>query len=229
MRRSIASLLVGTAVALSPLVGGAHVGVASGPGFADTSQLVTFSVGHGCDGADTLSVEIEIPEGVLSVRPEDGSLGMASLTRNDAGDVTTVKWEKIESNVLDNDDNYYRLYVRFRVPNEPFTQIYFPAHQTCMAADGTITVVDWVNTTGEGDEEPAPAMTILPPRMPGWNQYTVPADIDDLSMYFSDAVIVWRGSSAYSPNPNVQAQIADTDGVKELTTLEADDEIWVKY
>lgn len=65
--------------------------------------------------------------------------------------------------------------------------------------------------------------------MPGWNKFTVPAQMSDLSVFFKDAQIVWKGSAAYSANPNIAAQIAGTSGVTALTSLNVGDEVWVKY
>jgi len=36
----------------------AHVSVSRGPAFASKSQKITFSVGHGCDGADTIGLRV---------------------------------------------------------------------------------------------------------------------------------------------------------------------------
>lgn len=77
-----------------PGVARAHVSVVSGPGFANTTQEIVFGVGHGCAGADTTRVRVEIPAGVLS-------------------------------------------------PDQPFKTIFFVANQTCRAADGTMSKVDW--------------------------------------------------------------------------------------
>ena len=71
-----------------------------------------------------------------------------------------------------------------------------------------------------------------PPRIPGWNKYTLAAAIvaTDLPAYFGDSQIVWKGTAAYSPNALVAAMIGMTAGVTALTgDLAASDEIWVKY
>ena len=57
MSRPFKASLVGVAVTLSSTFAAGHVSVASGPAFANTTQEVTFGVGHGCEGADTSSVE----------------------------------------------------------------------------------------------------------------------------------------------------------------------------
>ena len=51
----------------------AHVSIASGSAAANTSQEITFGVGHGCAGSDTYRVKIEIPAGVTSPTATEGN------------------------------------------------------------------------------------------------------------------------------------------------------------
>jgi periplasmic copper chaperone A len=210
----------------------AHVSV-SGPAFAGKSQVLTFGVGHGCEGADTFRVEVAIPEQVTVVRALPSAWGEAVLTRNDADIVTGVTWTK--SDVRDADDQYYQFSIRISVPDAPFTTLYFPATQTCRNSDGEELTAAWatlpedVDESAEGEEVlEAPALLILPPRLPGWNKYTAQDDIADLSV-FDDAQIVWVGDAAYSANPETTKLIKSEDDVEELTEIEAGAEIWVKY
>lgn len=207
----------------------AHPTVASGPAIADKTQEVTFGVGHGCDGADTFTLTIDIPAGVTFVRPLPNEFGAASVATDTDGNVTSVTWQKAEEDVLDQDINFYSFTLHLRTPNEPFTQIYFPTHQVCRAADGTLITVDWVAQPGAAGE-PAPVLLVLPARQPGWNEYTISGHLTDLSVYFQDAQIVWRGTAAYSANPFTAAQIMMTPGVTSLTDgVHPGDKIWVKY
>ena len=210
----------------------AHVSV-SGPAFAGKSQVLTFGVGHGCEGADTVQLRIEIPEQVTSVRALPSAWGEAELTRNDGDVVTAVTWTKAEARP--GDDQYYQFSIRIGVPDAPFTTLYFAAIQTCRTADGDELTAAWsarpeeIAEAGEDEELlEAPALHVLPERAPGWNRYTVPEDIDDLSV-FDDAQIVWAGDAAYSKNPATMELIREEDGVSVLREIEADTEIWVKY
>ncbi len=232
MGRKLVAALGGTAVALAGAGAVAHVDVASGPGFAGKSQEITLAVGHGCEGKDTASVRVQIPEGVASVRAVPGGLGKATVETDATGLVTAVTWQKDDADLAPADLHYYKVALRIRVPDRPFTTLFFPTRQTCKADDGTPIVVDWVSTLpSEGEEgpEPAPALKILPVRQPGWNKYTVPVAIDDLGAWFGDAQIVWRGNAAFSANPLTAEQIAGTPGVTALASLAANDEIWVRY
>lgn len=212
----------------------AHISVASGPGFAGTTQEIAFGVGHGCAGADTYKVRIEIPPGVTSVRPTRSDFGAVSVEKDATGVITAAVWQKADADVLDADIAYYKLIVRLKVPNQPFTTLFFPAHQTCRAADGTLSTSDWIALPTDaaadgGAGEPAPGLTILPARAAGWNTFTVPVAVPDVGVFFGDALIVWKGTAAYSANPATQAQIAATSGVTALSSLAAGDQIWVRY
>jgi periplasmic copper chaperone A len=234
MKKLIVGLLPSIAMQLAPGIAHAHISIASGPGFANTTQEITFGVGHGCAGTDTYRVRIEIPTDVLSVRPLRSDFGKVSIEKDTAGTITAVSWQKADADALDADLAYYKLVVRLKVPNKPFTTYFFKAHQTCRAMDGTLSTVDWTMLPTDpavdgGSDEPAPALVVLPARQSGWNKYVVAQPVADLSTIFSDAQIAWKGTAAYSANPNTAALITSTAGVTALTSLAANDEIWVKY
>ncbi|HYQ44658.1 MAG TPA: YcnI family protein [Polyangiaceae bacterium] len=230
MQRIVIALFTGF-TALVSSAAHAHVSIASGPAFANTSGEVAFGVGHGCEGADTYRVQIEIPPGVTSVRPETSDFGQVDVETDAAGTIVSVTWTKSDASVLDADTQYYKLLVRLKAPDQAFTKIYFPAHQTCRTTDGTETVVDWVGVDepAESTVEPAPTLYLLPARFPGWNKFKVDTAVDDLKGFFGDAQIVWSGSKAYSINPATSELIAGTSGTSALTSIAAGEQIWVKY
>ena len=73
--------------------------------------------------------------------------------------------------------------------------------------------------------EPAPVLTIVANRQPGWNHYQITTHIPDPSVYFSDAQIVWmltaqegcaRPPCAFSANPTVAARTRiENTGLKD--------------
>jgi uncharacterized protein YcnI len=239
MRQTLSTSLfiaaAASALAAFPAVARAHVSIASGPGFANTTQEITFGVGHGCAGADTYKVRVQIPADVLSVRPLRSDFGKVSVEKDTAGAITAVTWQKADADALDADIAYYKLVIRLKVPNKPFTTYYFPSQQTCRAMDGTLSTVAWSMlptdpvVDGGAVDEPAPALVVLPARRPGWNKFVVAAAVSDLSTLFGDAQIVWKGAAAYSANATTAELIGSTAGVTALTALAANDEIWVKY
>jgi periplasmic copper chaperone A len=231
--RSYVAVTSAAAAVLSSGLAFAHVGVTS-PGFANQTQVLTFSVGHGCEGADTSKIEVTIPDGVTQVRGVPNAFGAVEVIRNDADVVTTVVWNNPQPKAAD--DYYYQLQIRAKLPDAPFTTVLFPTKQTCKDKDGKEIVADWKATAEEaeaaGDSEegplPAPAVAILPARKLGWNKFAVKSKLTDLTV-FDDAQIVWAGDAAYSSNPATQEQIKNEDGVTELKEIAANTDIWVKY
>lgn len=227
---SFAASLTLVGLSLIPASASAHVGVKSGPATADQTQEIDFGVGHGCAGSDTYKVRIEIPAGMTSVRAASSSFGKAEVFKDDAENVVAVEWTKRVEDVLPADTHYYTLTIRAKVPNQPFGVLYFPIYQTCSKPGGELLpVVPWVGTPEAPAAEPAADLLILPAKKPGWNKWTVPAAIADLSTVFDDAQIVWKGAQAFSTNAATVAQVEATAGVTPLTALAAGDEIWVKY
>ena len=53
----------------APLSASAHVGVTATSTAAGSYSVLTFGVGHGCDGSPTTSIAISIPEAITSVTP----------------------------------------------------------------------------------------------------------------------------------------------------------------
>ena len=225
---ALAGLLVSVAAAAS-----AHVAISSGPAFAGGRAVVSFGVGHGCEGADTAAIDVQIPEEITSVRGVPNIFGEADVVTDDTDAPTNVVWTK--DSVRDADDQYYTMQIRITVPETPFTVLHFKVKQTCKDAEGEEYVTDWAALPGdepsEGEDEapPAASLVILPARAAGWNKYTVPEELTDLATFFGDAQIVWAGDAAYSANPTTSEMIEDEDGVDTLSKIEADAEIWVKY
>jgi periplasmic copper chaperone A len=230
MRRPLALILV-----LIPVFALGHVSVVSNGGLAiaNTTQELVFGVGHGCEGADTSSVRATIPSGVTGVRAMTSDFGKATVTKDSAGIATAVTWDRAPAELLAVDTNYYKLTIRAKLPNAPFTVVYFPTDQTCTQSDGGTLVTPWTNTSGvapgPNDPEPAPAVALVPAHKPGWNKFTVPVAVDNLALFFADAQIVWKGQQAFSPNATTTELIAGTAGVSALTSIAAGEEIWVKY
>jgi hypothetical protein len=211
----------------------AHVSISSGPATANKSQKITFSVGHGCEDVDTFRIRVNIPTGVTSVRALYSDFGKPSVEKDVAGVVTAVVWQKRVADLQTEDIGYYELTIRARIPDAAFSAITFVVDQTCRNAAGDETTVSWNEPPGGSGNE-APRLTVVPSRIPGWNQYTVAATTTvpaaDVPVYFGDALIVWRGNAAYSSNANTAAMIAGTAGVTPLTgDLLPGDVVWVKY
>ena len=170
----------------------------------------------------------------LSVRPMRSDFGKVSIEKDAAGTITAVSWQKADADALDADLAYYKLVVRLKVPNKPFTTIFFKAHQTCRAMDGTLSTVDWTMLPTDpavdgGSDEPAPALVVLPARQPGWNKYVVAQPVADLRRSSTTRRSSGKGPPRTARTRTPPRLITSTPGVSALTSLAANDEISVKY
>jgi hypothetical protein len=229
----VAGLLVGTSTTAF-----AHITIATGPVQAGRNAKIALSISHGCNNSseDTWKVRVNFPAGTFSsVRAMRSDFGTAVVLR-DNNMIVGVEWTKPDADKRDEDDYFYELAFRAAVPNKPFTKVKFDITQTCTDDDGNPTTpVVWDDELSS-DPEPSPRLVILPQKVNtiGWNKLTIPAattvaaaDLDD---YFPDALIVWKGTSAFSINPNTVEQINATTGVTFLASdLAAGDVIWVRY
>jgi uncharacterized protein YcnI len=214
----------------------AHISITSGPAIANKSQIITFGIGHGCTDAndkklDTVKIKVVIPDGVTGVRALSSDFGKPALTKN-GSTVTAVEWTKPASELLDGDDAYYEIKIRAAVPNTPFSKVKFVVQQTCEDSTTHAQIVsNWDADEDSTTGEPAPQLVVVPAHSTGWTKVTVPRALtaEELATYLGDALIVWKGSAAYSSNANTAAMITATAGVTKLESVAANDEVWVKY
>lgn len=229
-----------------PSVAAAHIGVPSGPAFATLANKVTFGISHGChfgsapeQEMDTLSIKIDIPANAginrKSVRALPSDFGGKPTVTHDSEGVTSITWSRTPADMQPIDHlGYYEISFRATFGDVPFTRIPFTITQVCLPPNGTIGVDDLtvVWTGPSTNASPSPRLTVLPKREYGWNKLTLTTAVavGDFGTYFGDALIVWKGTAAFSKNMAINALIGMTPGVTLLNTdLAAGDEIWVRY
>lgn len=164
-----AAAAAGVVLAAAPA--GAHVTVDPSEASAGSSAVLTFSVGHGCEGSPTTRIAVQIPEQILSVTP----------TRNPLWDVEKVI-EQLDEPATDAHGNEVTERVAqviytakeplpdgirddfelsLQLPDAAGETLAFPTIQTCEQGETAWTEV----AAGGSDEElesPAPTVTILP-------------------------------------------------------------------
>jgi uncharacterized protein YcnI len=168
MRRRVIVAVVGVLVLMvaSPAFG--HVTVSPTESTADGFATLVFQVPHGCEGSPTTSLSIQIPAGVVSVKPqvkpgweltiEEGTLPEPvdyfgeTLTEG----VLSVTWSggSLEDQFMD------QFGMSVKLPPSAGETLYFPAVQTCAEGEHA-----WIQIPEEGQsseelEEPAPAVLL---------------------------------------------------------------------
>jgi uncharacterized protein YcnI len=168
----LAALPVATATIALSLVApaSAHVTATPSTAAAGAYTVVTFSVGHGCEGSPTTKIEIQVPESVLSVAP----------TRNPFYEVEKTI-EQLDEPVADAHGNEVTERVAsivytadtplpegqrdtfelsFQVPDAEGEMLTFPTVQTCEEGE-----TGWVEVPADGQdadelESPAPGFEV---------------------------------------------------------------------
>ncbi|MFN3584037.1 YcnI family protein [Phenylobacterium sp.] len=135
----------------------AHVAVQPTEAKAGSYQVLRFGVGHGCDGAATTAVRIEIPEGVSAARPQPKPGWTLDIAR--AGErVAAITW----TGALPA-DQFEEFVMLVKLPAAGGA-LAFPAVQSCGAA-----VLRWtepVPADGPRPAHPAPILTLTPASAP---------------------------------------------------------------
>ncbi len=164
--RATAALGVGAALALAvPIAANAHVSVDPSTTGAGSYTVLTFAMGHGCEGSPTTSVAIEIPEPILSVTPEvvpgwEVEKVMVPLdepTESSHGEEAT---ERVGTILYTADEPFpdgYRVTfdLSLQVPAEAEGDtLRFPALQSCVEGE-----TDWADEDPEA-EAPAPSFVV---------------------------------------------------------------------
>lgn len=165
-------LSAAVAIALSTTSAFAHATFATPSATQGSTYLGSVNIGHGCDGEATLRVRVQIPEGVISVKPVPKAgwdleivTGAYAQTYEYYGrELTEGPRELIWTGSLD-DAHFDQFSFRGKLTDtlEAGTTVYFPVIQEC--ANGAH---NWVNIPAEGQnshdiDEPAPGLQITEP------------------------------------------------------------------
>ncbi len=145
----------------------AHITLATGETRAGTYYKAVFQVPHGCDGAATQSIHIQIPEGVIGVKPMPKAGWTLNVTRGTYAKsyqshgkaVTEGPKEVVWSGGSLSDDNYDEfVFASFITDFPPGQAIYFPTVQQCAKGE-----VRWDQIASAGEnphslKSPAPML-----------------------------------------------------------------------
>lgn len=149
--RSSIALGAGLLLAVAaPLTANAHVSVTPDQAAAGSYSVLTFSLGHGCDGSPTTSVAFTIPEGIVSATPTVNP-GW-TIAKTDAQIVYTAI-----APLPDGQRDTFALQVKLPDATAGDT-LAFPVLQGCVEGQ-----TEWTETATEGEAEPdhpAPTVTL---------------------------------------------------------------------
>jgi periplasmic copper chaperone A len=158
------------AVALTAAPAGAHVTVTPSTTEAGAYTVLTFSVGHGCEGSPTTKLAIQMPEQIPSVTPtvnprwdvEKVTEQLSEPVEDAHGNQLTARVSQVVYTARQPLADGYRDTVELSVqlPDAAGETLAFPVVQSCVKGE-----TGWVETAAEGQdphelEAPAPVVTI---------------------------------------------------------------------
>lgn len=159
-------------VALSAGAASAHVTVTPSTTAAGSYTVLTFSVGHGCEGSPTTRIAIQMPETIPSVTPTvNQGWSVRKVSEKLAEPIEDAHGNKITERIsqvvytartplADGFRDSFELQVQ--IPDAEGDTVTFPVIQTCQKGR-----TSWIETPAEGQDEeelesPAPSFTITP-------------------------------------------------------------------
>jgi uncharacterized protein YcnI len=168
-RRAAAALgagVLGLAALAAPAA--AHVTIPEGEVHAGSTAVIHFRVGHGCDGAPTDTVELQLPDGVVAGQPEylPGWTAEVEMVESEPyerfGETFTERAGVIRWSGGDLPDfAFYDFAVRATFLVDPGTVLAIPVVQRCGDAE-----LAWIEPIVDGQpepEHPAPTLTVIEP------------------------------------------------------------------
>jgi hypothetical protein len=148
----------------------AHITLASGETRASSFYKAVFQVPHGCDGAATQSIRIQIPEGVIGVKPMPKPGWTLNVTRgayaksyqSHGKAVTEGPKEVVWSGGSLSNDNYDEFVFTSFITDFPSGEsIYFPTVQQCAKGEVRWDQIASAGETPHSLKSPAPMLRIV--------------------------------------------------------------------
>ena len=164
-------MILMAALAASPAA--AHVYLEGKQATVGASYKAVFAVPHGCSGSPTVKIRVQIPEGVIAVKPMPKAGWNVDVVEGQYAGVYDYHGNKLTSGVKEvvwsggnlPDRNYDEFVVSSFLTDtlKPNTTLYFPVVQECEKG-----VSRWIEIPAEGaahahdDKSPAPGVKLLP-------------------------------------------------------------------
>jgi uncharacterized protein YcnI len=148
----------------------AHTTVTPTEAAADADTELVFSVPHGCDGEPTEALRVQIPDGVVSVKPQVVPDWEIETVVGEYDEPVTLHGQEITEGVAEvvwrggplDDGHLQEFGMSVKLPDGEGETLYFPAIQECPGGGEA----RWIQVPADGEdaeelEEPAPALTLV--------------------------------------------------------------------
>jgi uncharacterized protein YcnI len=164
-------LILAAAFAASPAA--AHVTLETKQAAVGSYYKAVFAVPHGCAGSPTVKLRVQIPEGVIAVKPMPKAGWTVDVVEGKYANEYDFHGNKLSSGVKEvtwsggklPDKNYDEFVMQTMLTDvlKPNTTLYFPVVQECETG-----VSRWIEIPAEGaghsheGKSPAPGVKLLP-------------------------------------------------------------------
>jgi uncharacterized protein YcnI len=167
---SFVAALVGGAIAF-PFAASAHITLEKQEAKVGSGYKAVFRVPHGCAGAATVGIHIQIPEGVINVKPQPKPGWQVATVKGKYDKSYTLYGNTLTEGVKQVDftggnlpDDFYDEFVlntTLAGDLKPDTTIYFPVVQDCATGTDRWIEIPEAGKTAEDYEMPAPGLKLL--------------------------------------------------------------------
>ncbi len=175
-RRAAALLLALAGASLCAGAARAHVTLETAQARTGSGYKAVLRVPHGCKGAATIRLSVQIPDGVIAVKPQPKPGWQIEVTHGKYAQAYAFHGTRVEEGVRTVTwsggrlpDAYYDEFAfssQLAATLPPGTRLYFPVVQTCEQG-----VERWIEIPAAGKarsdyEQPAPVLQLLAPESP---------------------------------------------------------------
>src|SRR5262245_1532711 len=172
--RSVCALAFGVALGTLAASGAnAHVSLATKEAAANSGYKAILQVPHGCSGEATVSLRVQIPEGVIAVKPMPKA-GWTLTTKKGAyakpyenhGNTVTEGVKEIVwsgGNLSDEHFDEFIFTATIATDGGPAKAVYFPTVQQCTKGEAAWTEIPAAGQSTRDLKKPAPSVRILGP------------------------------------------------------------------
>jgi periplasmic copper chaperone A len=129
-----------------------------------TFYKAVLGIGHGCEGASTTKVTIELPAGVHKAKPMPKAGWHVETVKATSGDVKQIVWSGGE--LLDAHFDEFVFKAKIDVPPQT---LYFPTKQECTAGEIYWNDIPAKGKTTHDYKNPAPALKVLKKTTSGYD------------------------------------------------------------
>ena len=148
----------------------AHVTLATSETAANSSYRAVLRVPHGCDGEATTAVRVQIPEGVIAVKPMPKPGWTLSMKRGPyaapyqnhgravSEGVKEIVWSG--GSLLDEHFDEFTFQAFVATDGGTARAVYFPTVQSCTRGEAAWTEIPAANQSSRGLKKPAPSLRI---------------------------------------------------------------------